>query len=1186
MPIMSEAVAYDETVSAIYPEDKNVYLSDEEMEARLKAAEWFGQQDPFLDFIDTSNAEVDQGPLPPVYPTEFTSFAFRILKKDGLGYENFSFEGRRHMEPIYNTFSRRILLCFGRQTEKCCDVDSLISMSDGSFKRAGNIQPGDVIATMDAVTGAKVTTGKVTWVSKPKVKPCVKFKTRQGHTTIVAKTHPMRQWNRWTPAGDIKKGDRLATVRRAGEFYDETVAIERIVLTALLLGDGYNHSKQIRFQASDGPKLAEFLRSLSASGHTFHVAESLPKPLKGMVRKQKTGRKILRQVTVHQGGSVQRWLAEDGLLDKKSAHKYVPSWVFRLGREHTALFINRLWCTDGSIDSHKPTNYDLTYSTISYQLARQVQALLWKFGIPSRIRENWPNIYKRRGEKKFAYILRIETQKGINTFLSQIGALGKSENIPLCVVEENNNRDTFPHEVVKDFQKVHASVHMQTKSLYASGLRLKLRYPPTQAKFEALLQYYQNQNSVDLLKVEALAQHLNTDLYWDAVQEVEDVGSRTCVDFTVEEHSNFVCDGFITHNSTYLGNNLINWSCTIPGHRSLYVSPSATQTKTFSSDRIKEPLETSPVLRSYTTSMLSQNVFEKQFVNRSKIVLRYAFLNADRCLAGDTPITLEGGSSVLLKDIAARPDLYVGQNVPCLTTDGLGVTYAPITKVMKRGVRRVHHISFSNGENLRATVDQRFYTLNGWKELQYIKEGEAVACATQDEYGVYQVSWLRVRLAFEADDQETFDLEISGTENYLTKTVFVHNCRGIPTWVTVLDELQDLLADNIPVIEQSSAHAPENFKRFIYAGTPKTYDNTIEYYRSGVSKDGRPMSTQGEWVVPCDSCGSSVGSGRYWNILGEKNIGKKSLICANCGKQIYPMHPDAQWAHACVDGVFEAYRVPQLMVPWRSWEEILLDYSRYSRSRFFNEVLGLSADDGVKPLTMADLMGCCVPSVTMHPEELERIRKSGVDVFAGIDWGGDAHSYTVLTLGAYISGKFRIFWIHRFVGEDEDSVVQLQKIKEICKAFSVKIIGADWGGGHHQNTELIRKFGRQRVQKFQYAARLKRKVSFENHIQRFMVHRTLVMSDMFGAIKRGAIELPRWEEFREPYATDCLNIHSTWNRTLRMVQYEHRPDKPDDSFHSILYCFLASHIIYPRTDIIAPDKEQPNEVTEYTAQYS
>ena len=44
------------------------------------------------------------------------------------------------------------------------------------------------------------------------------------------------------------------------------------------------------------------------------------------------------------------------------------------------------------------------------------------------------------------------------------------------------------------------------------------------------------------------------------------------------------------------------------------------------------------------------------------------------------------------------------------------------------------------------------------------------------------------------------------------------------------------------------------------------------------------------------------------------------------------------------------------------------------------------------------------------------------------------HSYTVLSLGTYIGNKFRIFYIHRFVGEDTEPERQLQKIEEVCRA--------------------------------------------------------------------------------------------------------------------------------------------------------
>ncbi len=843
--------------------------------------------------------------------------------------------------------------------------------------------------------------------------------------------------------------------------------------------------------------------------------------------------------------------------------------------------------------------------------------------------------------------------------------------------------------------------------------------------------------------------------------------------------------------STCIGNSLLTHCCLVPSYKALYVSPSAMQSKTFSNDRVKEPIETSPILKAYTTTTLSQNVFEKQFVNRSKITIRYAFLNADRT-------------------------------------------------------------------------------------------------------------------------------------------------RGIPAWKIAIDEIQDILAENIPVIERCSDHAPRRWRSFLYSGTPKSLDNTIEWYRSN-------KSTQGEWVVPCDCLGGE--GGRYWNILGEKNIGQKYLICEKCGKQLHPMGDDSQWAHQVAfdpDKMFESFRISQLMVPWKKWSDILYDYETMPRAQFYNEVLGISFDSGLRPLTLAQLKESCSPQVTMHPSVLDHYRQLGHSqpIFMGIDWGchddqtriltdagfkyfldltdddkvaqwdpdtremtfvkpmvrtvrdwsapllhfetdgaldlmvththrmrttvahrdswvtesagetadrggnvrfvghvewrgrerrtfvlpglpvspgysgskdrtfrmddwiefvgylvteagvcfdggrpscikmsqrtpvnqgnvdrikgclaalnieysefpnsetgdlnwtiygkqywqwyidnigvecdekrlprelldlsrkqlrilfdalvdGDGsrddrydeesgafystskglcedfqeicirlgmrcvvrlhkeaegnhktrwralwsrgrdytfntpsakvkrvpysgkvyccavptgyivterngcvsyqgntgeNTYTVVTLATYVDMKFRVFYVHRCVGDLIDPQPQLDFICGLVSRFNVRVIGTDYGGGFDRNDHLMRKFGAQRLVKFQYMSRCKKKVEWDPRLLRYKAHRTEVMSDVFNAIKRRQFEFPRWEEFhadgKAPFATDMLNIFSQYNDTLKMIQYLHAPDKPDDTFHSLLYCFLGSMIVFPRPDVIAPRRELPGRGPIYQGSWS
>jgi hypothetical protein len=492
-----------------------------------------------------------------------------------------------------------------------------------------------------------------------------------------------------------------------------------------------------------------------------------------------------------------------------------------------------------------------------------------------------------------------------------------------------------------------------------------------------------------------------------------------------------------TEKSTTLANNLLSLMGLRAGYVPLFVSPSAMQTKVFSTARIDDTIEISPLIKAMTHSSKRMNILEKEFINHSRLYLRYAFLSADRI-------------------------------------------------------------------------------------------------------------------------------------------------RGLSANAVFIDELQDVMQDLLPVIEETASHHQD--ARFAYSGTPKTFDNTIETYWT-------KHSTQSEWVIPCERHGTPKRKSTWhWNVLGERNIGKTGPVCDTCHKLINAEHPDARWVEMNPGAEIEGLRICRLMVPWFAknplkWLEILNAMERYPRAQFMNEVLSLSFDSGTKPLTRLQVIAACDKENRFNNDE-DAVAQLGVhhSLYAGIDWSGGGNSetsaFTVLYVGGYVRGdsKFQIVFTKRFTGPMAEPDAQMHELKRLIRRFNIRLIGTDFGGGFFPNKDLISTFGAARIHPFQYLGRAMQKMQYKPAMHRHMLFRSLVMADVFQAVKKGYISFPGWEHYREPFASDMLNIRQEYNEQLRVIQFIKTRGATDDSFHALLYCLLAACLEIPRPDIFAPirDNEDPD----------
>lgn len=398
---------------------------------------------------------------------------------------------------------------------------------------------------------------------------------------------------------------------------------------------------------------------------------------------------------------------------------------------------------------------------------------------------------------------------------------------------------------------------------------------------------------------------------------------------------------------------------------------------------------------------------------------------------------------------------------------------------------------------------------------------------------------------------------------------FLHadRVRGISADMLLLDEIQDILTETIPVIEEALSHSP--FKILRYSGTPKSLDNTISYYWN-------QYSTQNEWVIPCEGCNK-------WNVVCEDSIGKDGLICTKCGRGIRADHPKAQWAsmrsshwlkNPPVNTPFEGYRIPQVIAPWVNWSDILDKQKRYNRAQFFNEVLGLGYDSGEKPISRDALIESS-DSSAMNTEEaaLKKIKRFNTDVYMGIDWGTGENTYTCLCVAAYHGGRFTYLYFRRFEGAEAEPERTMSEVRRLIDLFGIKIIGVDYGGGFDRNDNLIRKYGITRVARYQYVNT--RRIYFDKSLARFMVNRTEALMAVINSINRkDTFKFPSWEKIETPYGSDLLSVFTEYNEARRTTIISKTPGTTDDTLHAMTYCFLASMIKHPRPDIIAPSGDK------------
>lgn len=389
--------------------------------------------------------------------------------------------------------------------------------------------------------------------------------------------------------------------------------------------------------------------------------------------------------------------------------------------------------------------------------------------------------------------------------------------------------------------------------------------------------------------------------------------------------------------------------------------------------------------------------------------------------------------------------------------------------------------------------------------------------------------------------------------NFRSCYLTADGCRGITAQHLMIDEIQDILSDNIPVLEECQSHYGwETGLRFrSYAGTPKTTNNPLtRRYR---------LSAQFEWMTECLAC-------NHWNFPDENIIGDDGYVCVKCGRPIFPQR-HGRWDpqnRTALDKCW-GFRLPQLVVPFKTFADIKEKQTdpNISRLKFYNETLGLPYDEGELVLTDVDLQRASHGGALQSIEQLHLLARNGVQLFAGLDWGtgeGDNPSYTVLAVGHFDGhDRFRVIYLKKFVGKDAGLAQQPALVNDLCSRAGVFAMMADWGFGAQSNARLVADYGWNWWQSPKLLlqsmyVKQRAKAAFDPTAVRYTIDRNQSMSALIDDIKRSRVLLPRFDQL-QPFASDFTTIYVEFNETYGTTKFDHA--EPDDAFHATNYAYMC-----------------------------
>lgn len=234
----------------------------------------------------------------------------------------------------------------------------------------------------------------------------------------------LRPEGAWVQAGDLKPGAVLTVFLGNSVENPYSIPDESIKIVAYLIGNGGLTGSVPNFTTSNPAHISEMRGCVEMFGCS--MKDHGPYTFLLSKKEGKWGGAKPNPLTL--------FLRECGLMGHNSFTKQFPEWVWELDDRQLALFLSRLYATDGWAHSAargaKRANRQIGYNTTSPQLAKDISRALLRLGIISDVRTRKTG-WMSRGERKTstAIDVGIYDADSIIQFAERIGIFGKEDAV-------------------------------------------------------------------------------------------------------------------------------------------------------------------------------------------------------------------------------------------------------------------------------------------------------------------------------------------------------------------------------------------------------------------------------------------------------------------------------------------------------------------------------------------------------------------------------------------------------------------------------------------------------------------------------------------------------------------------------------------------------------------------------------